>query len=265
MAVATGFYEGWASLYDRMIDWDRRLSVEGPALASFLRSADAGRVLDIACGTGRHLAWLAAAGFDVAGADASPAMAARARQTLAPGRSAAVVEWSMADPVPAELAKAGPFASAICLGNSFPHLLGDAEVSASLVNFRSLLKPGGRLLIGLKALGVMQAAGEWMLPLVRRGDDEHPLLFVRFYDFESAPAGSADFHLVIVGQDHPALAPGGVHHVTNRLRAWWPGQLTAFLIDAGYTRVQVWSDLSGRPWRGAEDGHDVFIAAQRGE
>jgi SAM-dependent methyltransferase len=41
------------------------------------------RVLDCACGTGRHLLWLGKLGFELHGSDLSPSMLAQARQNLA--------------------------------------------------------------------------------------------------------------------------------------------------------------------------------------
>jgi SAM-dependent methyltransferase len=49
-----------------------------------LREGSADEILDLACGTARHLEFLAAAGYRVTGVDRSPTMVAAARARLAP-------------------------------------------------------------------------------------------------------------------------------------------------------------------------------------
>ncbi len=41
----------------------------------------------------------------------------------------------------------GPFDAVFCLGNSLVHLLTDAELNGALTNFRSVLRPGGVLIV----------------------------------------------------------------------------------------------------------------------
>ncbi|MEV0716261.1 class I SAM-dependent methyltransferase [Asanoa sp. NPDC050611] len=54
------------------------VDVEEPVVRAILAELPAGRALDAACGTGRHAAFLAAAGHIVVGVDSSPEMLARA-------------------------------------------------------------------------------------------------------------------------------------------------------------------------------------------
>ncbi len=247
-----------------MIDWEGRLAREGPALAGLLRAAGAGKVLDVACGTGQHLAYLAGAGFRVAGADASEAMLARARGLLAGPGGAALYSWSMADPPDGPLLAASPFDAVLCLGNSLPHVIDEPAVAATLANLHTLLAPGGLLVLGLKALALLWGAKLPFLPLVNRRDAGADLLFVRFYDFKPAGLpGVADFHLVIIGPEHPRLAAsGGVHHAVTRLRAWQPEELAGRVRAAGFEAVQVARDLAGTPWRPG-DSEDIFVTARK--
>ncbi len=257
---AADFYDPWVDLYDRMIDWDARLAREGPALAALLGPPPR-RVLDVACGTGRHLAWLAGAGYDVAGADASAGMLARARASRPGDQSPPLFEWAMAGAVPAALAALGPFDAVLCLGNSFPHVIDDADVSAALGHFRSLLAPGGLLVLGLKALAVLRDARRPFLPLVKRRVGGQEVLFVRFYDFQTARAGSADFHLVILAPGPVLPSGGGVHHSATPLRVWRPDELGAAVRTAGLAEVIVARDLSGALWQPG-DGEDIFVTGR---
>ena len=71
-----------ADIYDVMIDWPKRLAHEGPFFRRLFQRADARRVLDAACGTGRHAALMHSWGLEVEAADISPAMIARAKAAL---------------------------------------------------------------------------------------------------------------------------------------------------------------------------------------
>lgn len=258
LLMANDFYSAWVELYDLMIDWPKRLAREGAALLKLLDLP--GPVLEVACGTGQHLAWLAGAGRNVVGTDLTAAMLAEAATRVA---GVPLVQWSMADAVPPGLADRGPFAGLLCLGNSFPHVIEQAAVERTLRNFYELLAPAGRLVIGLKALAVLRDAGRQFLPLARRktaaGDE---VLFVRFYEFVAGPVPSAEFHIVIVGHDVPLLAPAGVHHAVTRLRVWRADELGQAVARAGFEDVVVAADLTGRPWQPG-DSEDVFVIARR--
>jgi SAM-dependent methyltransferase len=73
-------YDGWAASYDD--PGNDTIALEQPAVRALLDELPSGPVLDAACGTGRHTAYLAASGRAVVGVDASEAMLARARAKL---------------------------------------------------------------------------------------------------------------------------------------------------------------------------------------
>src|SRR5439155_20079251 len=68
---------GWAQVYERADN--AVIDLVGPAVHALLDDLGRARVLDAACGTGRHLAWLIDEGRDVIGVDQSSAMLDRAR------------------------------------------------------------------------------------------------------------------------------------------------------------------------------------------
>ncbi|WP_035484908.1 class I SAM-dependent methyltransferase [Geminicoccus roseus] len=75
----TDGYGLWSETYDQPL---RLFPVEEPTVRRLLEDLPKGQVLDAACGTGRHAAWLAARGHEVLGVDASAAMLAKARAKL---------------------------------------------------------------------------------------------------------------------------------------------------------------------------------------
>ena len=47
-------YDDFSSNYDRFVNWPGRLAAELPFIERQLQAVEARRVLDAACGTGRH-------------------------------------------------------------------------------------------------------------------------------------------------------------------------------------------------------------------
>jgi SAM-dependent methyltransferase len=97
-------------------------------------------VLDVCCGSGRHLAGLSTLGYQVAGIERDPAVAQAARVAVP---DATIVEGDVNRL--AELVS-GPFAGVVCLWQSFGY--GTAAANAALLgSMTSLLDPGGRLVL----------------------------------------------------------------------------------------------------------------------
>jgi ubiquinone/menaquinone biosynthesis C-methylase UbiE len=130
-------YEEQAAAYDRR--WRAYIDATIGAVAASLHVADGDRLLDVPCGTGALEDWLAREhpGVRVVGADASPAMLARAK-----AKHGDRYEWVEAD------ARRLPFADAsfdqVVCANAFHCFDRPREV---LAEFARVLKPRGRLLI----------------------------------------------------------------------------------------------------------------------
>jgi len=102
-------------------------------------------VLDVGCGPGRHVVALAAVGIPALGLDVAPSAVHLART-----RGACVLERSVFGRVPG----AGRWATALLLdGNA--GIGGDPE--ALLARLRTLLRPGGRILVEVEEPGVAGA------------------------------------------------------------------------------------------------------------
>jgi SAM-dependent methyltransferase len=99
-----------------------------------------GGALDVCCGGGRHLAALAAFGYEVTGVERDPGVAERAREAAPTAR---IVEG---DANRLAVLASGPFAGVVCLWQSFGY--GTAAENAALLRaMASLLDPGGRLVL----------------------------------------------------------------------------------------------------------------------
>jgi glycine/sarcosine N-methyltransferase len=231
-----------ADLYDVFVDWEGRLSREMPGIVKRLRETGAKRVLDAGCGTGRHVAALLREGFDAHGADVSEEMLAQARaHTGAPDR---LHLWRMGAPPPP---MDGPFDALLCLGNAFPLI---EDVDAALAGIRRVLRPGGIVLVGLKAVAIRRATKDPYMPLLKRVHEGRPLWFIRFVEFEEGDMCS--MHMVVAGDT--------VLHRSTRMRVWSPDTLATAFTRAGFTDVSV-SARIGEPGV-PPTTEDVFVHAR---
>lgn len=102
------------------------------------RCPGARSLLDVACGTGAHLAYLRH-WYDVAGVDLDPGMLAHARQRL-PG-----VPLHQGDMASFRLGRR--FDAVTCLFSSIGYLASTTELNETLVNLSAHLEPGGLVVI----------------------------------------------------------------------------------------------------------------------
>lgn len=126
-------YRLWSRTYDAPL---RLFPVEEPAVRGLLAGLPPGRVLDAACGTGRHSVWLAAQGHEVVGVDASPDMLAQARAKL-PGARFEPGEL-IALPLPDASVDAALCALALV------HV---ADLRPALAELARVVRPGGRIVL----------------------------------------------------------------------------------------------------------------------
>jgi ubiquinone/menaquinone biosynthesis C-methylase UbiE len=131
MEVEDG-YTKWAPLYDAPGNWV--VETEQPIVEELVADAPRGRALDAACGTGRHAAHLAGAGFDVVGVDTTDAMLDVARAKLPQiefrrGR----LEQLPIDDASVDL---------VTCGLALEHV---ADLGVVMQEFARVLKPGGWL------------------------------------------------------------------------------------------------------------------------
>jgi ubiquinone/menaquinone biosynthesis C-methylase UbiE len=101
-------------------------------------AARSSRLLDVACGTGRHLSALRNE-FSVEGLDAEPAMIAIARERLpdVPLHVARMQDFSVE----------GRFAIVQCLFSSIGYVADEAELFATVARFANVVERGGLLVV----------------------------------------------------------------------------------------------------------------------
>lgn len=126
-------YRAWARTYDE--PGNPLIAVDEPIVRRMFDALPAGDAVDVACGTGRFAALLAAAGHRVTGVDSSPDMLAVARPKVPGARF--VLGDARRLPVP------GASADLVTCGLALPHLPALGPVFAE---FARVLRPGGQVI-----------------------------------------------------------------------------------------------------------------------
>jgi SAM-dependent methyltransferase len=138
-------FDDLADIYESMVDWPRRLANEEQFFRRLFAQIDAKRVLDAACGTGRHAAMFHSWGLRVQGADISQPMIDRARAAFGESDSLrwTVHSFEQAVDLP------GEYDAVICTGNSLA-LAADIETARRAVReMLAAVRPGGLLIVHL--------------------------------------------------------------------------------------------------------------------
>jgi glycine/sarcosine N-methyltransferase len=244
-------YDTLAADYDRFVDWDARLAHDLPFFLRFFGENGVERVLDAACGTGQHAIALTRRGYQVVGADLSTPMIERARQNAAAlGANATFAVAGLG-----ELASLGQsFDAVLCLGNSLPHLLTPAAVARALVDFATVLRPGGLLVIQNRNLDRVWAERERFMPPQVYQEDGQEWIFVRFYDFHP---GTLTFNMLRLRRRQE----GWDQDVeSTELRPILQRDLGLGLAEAGFSHVIFCGDYAGAAFDAQESGDLIAIA-----
>jgi SAM-dependent methyltransferase len=210
--VSRPLYTSFAWAYDLVI-----AVPGGPPPAEVARLlAGRRRVVDVGCGTGRHSAALAKAGFHVTGIDASPAMLEVAR-SRAPD-----VDFELADLrtwQPEE-----PFDGALCRG-VLNDLVDDGDRQAGLDSLAGMLRPGGLLVLDV-----------WERERVHRRFKHEPIVTRSaegvFFRSETRFVGD----VMVVDE---TISSENDHELFEfRMRAWTLSELDERLAAAGFGKVE---------------------------
>jgi SAM-dependent methyltransferase len=265
--------------YDRFVNWDRRLAYELPFIERQLQSVGAHtqpakvptqglRVLDVACGTGRHAIALAQRGYRVTGADLSAAMIERA-QANAAAATAEGIQFVIAGfgqlsgRLIGGLHPVEAFDAVLCLGNSLPHLLTEAALHETLADMAAVLRPDGLLLVQMRNMdAVLDRRSRWMPLQARRertpdSETGREWLFARFYDFNED--GSLTFNVMTLERGSPGEAWKQKVDAT-RLYPWRYDQLVPLVAAAGFSGLLSYGDMTGAPYDRKSSGNLVLVA-----
>lgn len=253
MLTEIEFYNRLAEFFDVMTDWQSRLAFEMPFLEEILKQRAAQSVLDCACGTGWHAIALAQRGYDAAGADASTGMIERARANAA--RLRVAVPFAVAPFQSLRKAFEMSFDALLCLGNSFPHVVAEPAALASLKEMRACLRPGGVLLLhNLNYDKRWKEKPRWFA--VNSGVlNGRETLVWRFADYG---AELVTFNIALFSKSD---ANAWSVEVQSTLQRPYSKQALGDLCHAaGFSRMEFYGDLQGRPFDPDRSGDLVLVA-----
>jgi SAM-dependent methyltransferase len=193
-----------------------------------LAKTEAGALLDLACGPGRHAVPFARAGFRVTGVDRSPFLLAKARVHEG-------IEWIERDM--RELVRPRAFDLAICLFTSFGFFESDADNRRVLANVRASLRPGGRFVLDVIGKETLARIFE---PTSSTKLEEVGTVFMRRKFLDSFTKLENEW----------TFMPEGGAPRTFSLRHWVYSahELDLMLHDAGFAHVEIYGDFEGHPY-----------------
>lgn len=248
-------YNTFSNDYDRFVNWPARLGFELLFLQRWLGEAPNNRVLDAACGTGMHAVALAQRGYSLSGADLFPEMVQRARENAAAAGLTLDFRAAGFGGLAAAFAGQLGFDALLCLGNSLPHLLSQADLRAALVDFAACLRPGGRVLIQSRNFDAVMARRErWMEPQAHR-EGEREWVFLRFYDYD--PDGLITFNILTLTRSGETWQQ---HVASTRLMPQRLADVRGALETAGFSNIQAFGGLDGSPFDPQASGNLVISA-----
>ncbi|MBS1251831.1 MAG: Glycine/sarcosine N-methyltransferase [Anaerolineales bacterium] len=258
------FYDRLASVFDAMTDWESRLQYEGPFLQRLFETHGVHSVLDAACGTGGHTLAFADWGLRAAGSDQSSAMIECARaKAQAQNLNVSFVVAGLADltthfPGPFDQAQDGPFDAVVCLGNSLPHLLSNAELDAGLAGLMSVLRSGGLLILHNLNYDKRWREQPRFFAVDNDCVDGHEVLVWRFADYH-AGTERITFHIAVFEKKD-----GGwdVDVISTPQRPLFWIDLRRRLSEAGMTDITAYGNLTGELFD-LQGSSDLVITATK--
>ena len=241
--------------YDALIDWPKRLDNETPFYRHVFEEFGVRRVLDAACGTGRHARMFHEWGLEVEGADVSPAMISWCRRRYGEPKGLCWIERPFTQPVEAS----GAFDAVICVGNSLALADDSQTIEPAMAAMLSSLRPGG--------VCIVQVLNLWRLPdgltqwqkcvRTRLDDGEHVLLK------SIRRAGSVAFIELL---DVELLADGGANNEieSNSFLGLRAEDLTSAAQASGAYEIAFFGDYK-RTLYSPASSQDLIMVCRRGK
>ena len=224
--------------YDNSINWEARLKRELPYLLSLL--PENGRVLDVACGTGRHSLDIASNGHSVTGFDSSETMIQFAKG-LALERQVPV-EFLVADMMDINHVAKSEFDLVFCLGNSLALLPSYEDLEHVLEMIQPILCRNGHLDFQVLNFEEIIASGFRYFPM-KGGNtlDGSQVIFSRFYEHHPTRNFSTLVATSFLKQDGCWFTDISTHkvlHLSEKL-------VRNLLSSAGFEDVVISSSYTG--------------------
>ena len=219
-----------------------------------------GPLLELMCGSGRLLVWLAAEGYEVTGVDESAQMLALARQKVAAAGVEGRATLIQGDISTVDL-PGGPFGLALIPFNSFGHLLTHEEQLGALTRARRALRPGGLLVIAIMPPhpATSQSISDPQPARVYELDGHQIIKYVGYHDDLAKRTTEVLFR-------YQELEPGGeetIYEVRYTQRWWTRAELETLFAEAGFRLYAAYGSYACDPYREG-DPHLIVVGQAPG-
>ncbi|MGY5881750.1 MAG: class I SAM-dependent methyltransferase [Candidatus Thorarchaeota archaeon] len=223
--------------YDNTIDWNSRLKREMPFILSLIESTKTPRVLDLACGSGRHSVSLAANGAEVVGIDSSKSMIKAAENHAK--EQGVTPKFIVADMADCNESVEGPFDLVVCLGNSLA-LVNDIDTLKQVVEgvFR-LLKDGGSFVAQVLNFEEIHWTGFRTFPMkIGKLSNGEEITFGRLFEHTDYPYSSTLVMSAFRKQGEEWISEVSTQKVLNLKH----DQMKTILEETGFSSTEIFSD-----------------------
>ena len=223
--------------YDNSIDWESRLKREMPFILSLIENIKNPRVLDIACGSGRHSISLVSHGAEVLGVDSSKSMIQAAEDHAA--AKGVTPKFIVADMESIKTTVEGSFDLVICLGNSLA-LVDDIETLKQVVkDVFHLLKDGGSFVAQVLNFEEIHWTGFRNFPTkVGKLSNGEEITFGRLFEHTDYPYSSTLVMSAFRKQGEEWISEVSTQKVLNLKH----DQMKTILEETGFSSTEIFSD-----------------------
>ncbi len=255
------FHDWLSRRWNRIIDWDKRLKVEIPDLASLFKKNGVKSVLDLGCGTGMHDIALAKEGFRVVGIDTSRRMIDAAKDRLeqesqATRRNAAFINTGYESLMSRVSEK---FDALICMGSGLAHL---EDPWRALKEVNKILNE--KSLMVIQVTNFSKITKRRLMDFITREvhvGNEKEQAFIRFCD--QAEKGYVNYNVAVFGRgpnkwNYKGMSSTLMHYLNKE-------KILAMLKKIGFTKTITfggekgffYDHLFGKPYNQTES--DVLV------
>lgn len=236
--------------FPRLYDWEHDLFQEDVDLYLALARRFGSPVLELACGTGRILAVLAAAGLPCTGVDSSPAMLSRARERL---RLAGATATLLTQTIESGRLD-GRFGTILLPLDGLGLLLSRSDQLAALRSARACVRHDGRLVLDV-ANGNLRGGQEPVEEVQRHltaPDPDTGRPITKWAVRRSDPAEQLDELTFLYDEE---TAQGCLRRTTVQLRLRWFGrfELELLLERAGWQIAELYGSYGLEPYGAGSD------------
>jgi SAM-dependent methyltransferase len=250
--------------YDEFVNWERRLGAESPFFRDLFANEGVASLIDVGAGSARHAILFASWGLDVTAVDPDESMlrAARANESRfaseieAGGGSLRILQGGFGG-----LHRLGlrSVDALVCTGNALPHVAGRDGLTEALVDFGSVLVPGGVLVLHLLNHARLLADHRRVVPpKVVDSPSGSTKVFVRLIDY---PEGGEHLDFDFVTLERDAAGSWSMSSRRSAHTAIPLELLEAELPCAGFGDIEAFGGHDRHPI--TDDDESVIVVARR--